>query len=148
MKTIQSHITIQQPINKVWAILSDLTAMGNYMPGIQEVHLTSETKQGVGAARHCIFEDGLELHEQVVTWEEGKSYTLQTTKFVNVPMKENEITFSLEENGSSTTVYQSMHYQMKGGLFAPMMETFAKGTMIKALNNALAGLKDYAERQP
>lgn len=147
MRTIQSQITINQPKEKVWAILSDITAMENYMPGVQNVQLISENSQGIGAARHCTFEDGVELQERVIKWDEGNKYTLETTKFVNVPMKENQITFSLRPNGSNTQVTQSMEYKMKGGIFAPVMELMAKGMMTKAINGALGGLKAYAEEK-
>lgn len=145
MRTIQSKVTINQPKDKVWAILSDLTAMRNYMPGIQSVRFTSESKRGVGTARHCIFDDGVELHEKVYQWDEGNGYTLETTQFVKVPMKSNQITFSLTSDGDKTIVSQSMQYQMKGGLIAPLMERFATGMMKKALDGALQGLKQYAE---
>ncbi len=147
MREIQSQVTIDKPQAQVWDILSDITAMGNYMPGIKEVHFTSENKEGVGAARHCTFEDGVELHERVLRWQEGQGYTLETTQFVNVPMKANEITFSLAEDGNKTVLTQSMQYRMKGGLFAPIMELMATGMMKKAINGALAGLKEYVEAQ-
>ena len=104
-------------------------------------------KQGIGAARHCTFDDGVQLFEKVVKWNDGQGYTLKTTKFIQVPMKENEITFSLRSDGGSTIVSQSMSYQMKGGLFAPIMAIMAKGMMRKVLNGALSGLKEYVEKQ-
>ena len=147
MKEIQAQVTINKPTDDVWKILSDLTAMGNYMPGIQNVYFTSDSKSGVGAARHCIFEDGIELSERVIKWDEDRGYTLETTQFVNVPMKSNQITFSLKPDGNKTIVSQSMLYEMKGGILAPIMEIMATGTMKKALNGALSGLKNYAEAQ-
>ena len=147
MREIQSQVIINKPQTQVWDVLSDLTAMGNYMPGIQDVHFTSENKQGVGASRHCTFKDGVELHERVLRWQEGQGYTLETTQFVNVPMRENEITFSLTADGSKTVLTQSMRYKMKGGIFAPIMELMATGMMKKALNGALVGLKEYVEAQ-
>lgn len=147
MREIQSQITINKPKDKVWAILSDLTAMGNYMPGIDEVHFTSDEKRGMGAARHCTFDDGIELFERVIDWNDGHGYTLETTKFVKVPMRANQITFGLTSNNGHTVVTQSMRYQMKGGILAPIMEIVATGMMKKAINGALAGLKQYTEAQ-
>lgn len=147
MRELQSQITINKSIDEVWTILSDLTAMGNYMPGIQSVDFTSDAKHGVGAARHCVFEDGIELHERVLNWDDGEGYTLETTKFVNVPMKSNQIRFSLLSEGNQTVVSQSMRYRMKGSIFAPIMEFMARGMMIKSIDGALLGLKNYAEAQ-
>ena len=145
MRQIESTITIKKPKAAVWATLSDLTAMGNYMPGIKQVYLTSEEQRGESAARHCTFDDGVELFERVIKWEEGRGYTLETTKFVKVPMEENRITFTLADQGDQTLVTQSMRYKMKGGLLAPVMEIMATGMMKKALNGALSGLKTYVE---
>lgn len=148
MRTVESRIRIDRSQEEVWHILSDLTAMGKYMPGIEEVHYTSEIRQGAGAARHCTFADGVQLHERVSSWREGQEYTLETIEAVKVPMKSNEITFSLEGNGDQTEVTQSMRYRMKGGPLAPLLEMMAKGTMVKAIDGALHGLKTYVEAQP
>ena len=147
MAHIASQITIQRSKEDLWNILSNLTAMQQYMPGIKEVRFTSDERQGVGAARHCTFNDGVQLFEEVVAWNPGQGYTLKTTQFVKVPMKENDITFSLQSDGDNTIVTQSMDYQMKGGIFAPIMAILAKGMMKKALDGALTGLKAFAENQ-
>lgn len=147
MKTVESEVLIERPKAQVWKVLSDLTSTAQYMPGLSELHLTSENKSGAGASRHCKFADGVELHEQVVQWDEGNGYTLKTTEFVKVPMKSNEIYFQLRADGNRTVVQQSMQYQMKGGLIAPLMEIMAKGMMKKTIDKALDGLKTYVEAQ-
>lgn len=147
MREIRSQVSIKKSKAKVWDVLSDITAMQSYMPGIKDVHFTSDSKQGVGASRYCTFEDGVELHERVIQWQNGQGYTLETIQFINVPMKANEITFSLAEAEENTILIQSMRYQMKGGILAPIMERMASGMMKKALNGALAGLKEYVEAQ-
>ena len=145
MRTIESSVHIQAPPERVWGVLSDLTAMRAYMPGLESVALTSGEARGVGAARHCVFEDGVELHEQVVSWTEGTGYTLETTAFEGVPMRSNRIAFRVAPAPDGTTVTQSMTYAMKGGLLAPLMERMAGGMMRKALDGALGGLKGYVE---
>lgn len=145
MNQIQHAVTIDASPSQTWAVLSDLTAMRAYMPGIAEVHLTSDAERGVGAARHCVFEDGIELSERVIAWDEGQGYTLETTAFKGVPMRSNEITFALTPDGERTTVTQTMRYAMKGGLLAPILERMAGGMMRNAVNGALGGLRDHVE---
>lgn len=147
MKEVQSQIRINASPAEVWHVLGDITNMRHYMLGISQVKLLSDTPNGVGAARHCTFEDGIELHERVISWQEGRGYELETTRFVNVPLKENRITFALEAAENGTLVTQTMRYKMKGGLLAPLMERMAAGTMKKAIANALHGLKEYTETQ-
>ena len=145
MNEVSAEIEVQVAPQKAWEILSDLTAMQNYMPGLSEVRLTSESSGGLGAERHCRFDDGVELTERVVEWNPEKDYTLETTAFKGVPMRTNVITFSLRGDGDQTTLTQTMRYEMKGWLLAPIMERMAAGMMRKALNGALSGFKQYAE---
>lgn len=146
MNQIDSEITIRATRERTWEVLSDLTAMRDYMPGVATVTLTSEAPSGVGAARHCVFEDGVELSERVTEWRDGSGYVLETTAFKGVPMRSNVITFAVDGSGDMSTVSQSMRYEMKGGLVAPLMEKMAKGMMRKAVRGALEGLKSHVER--
>lgn len=145
MHDIQASVHIDAPRERVWAVLSDLTAMRAYMPGLERVDLVSDTVQGVGATRHCVFGDGVELTERVIAWTPGTGYTLETTAFTGVPMRSNEITFALADDGTRTTVTQSMRYAMKGGLIAPLLARMARGRMLTALTGALNGLKQFVE---
>lgn len=145
MTRIDSEITINAPPERTWAVLGDLTAVRHYMPGIAQVEMASEARSGVGAARHCVFKDGVELSERVIEWTEGVGYVLETTSFKGVPMKSNVITFSIDGSGRTSTVSQSMRYEMKGGIFAPIMERMARGMMRKAVRGALNGLKSHVE---
>lgn len=145
MNRVQASVTIGAPPERVWAVLSDLTAMRAYLPGLRSVRLLSGPEAGVGAVRHCVFEDGVELTERVTDWQEGTGYTLETTAFEGVPMRSNEITFALDGDGERTTVTQSMRYAMKGGPLAPLLERLARGRMVAALDGALGGLKRHVE---
>ena len=147
MHTLQDEIHIDAPAERTWAVLSDITAMRDYMPGVCEVRLESDSSSGTGATRHCEFEGGIELTERVVEWHEGSGYTLETTSFVGVPMRSNVITFHVEPHGDTSRVTQSMRYGMKGGPLAPVMERMAAGRMRTAIRDALRGLKDHVERQ-
>ena len=145
MHTIEEQIQIDAPPERTWGVLSKITAMRAYMPGIKEVRLLSDRDSGEGAERHCVFEDGVELTERVIAWREGAGYTLETTTFVGVPMRSNVITFAIAGSGATTTVTQSMRYQMQGWILAPLMERAAVGMMRKALRGALGGLKAHVE---
>lgn len=145
MNTVEEQIEIQATPEQTWAALTPLDRMKNYMPGIDSVEILSDADQGPGAARHCRFADGVELTERVVSWDEGKGYTLETTEFVGAPMRSNVITFRIEASEQGAVVTQSMTYAMKGWVFAPLMEKMAVGVMRKALRGALTGLKAHVE---
>lgn len=147
MNSLEDEIRIDAPAERTWAVLSDITAMREYMPGVAEVRLLSDSGSGTGAVRHCLFEDGIELTERVTEWHEGSGYTIETTAFVGVPMRSNVVTFRVQSQGATSTVTQSMRYSMKGWALAPVIERMAAGTMRKALRGALEGLKEHVERE-
>lgn len=145
MNQLSEQIRIDASPERVWGALSDITTMRSYMPGISEVQLRSESSSGVGAIRHCVFEDGVELTERVLEWREGEGYTLEIVESKGVPMKSNVVTFQVAASGASSVVTQSMQYEMKGWIFAPLLERMAAGMMRKALRGALGGLKGHVE---
>ncbi len=148
MKTVGSHMTIHAPKAQVWDIISNLTAIQYYLPGLQSVRYTSDTHRGVGASRYCIFEDGTELHERIHDWNEGISFQIEIFEFVKVPMKSNLVTFELSEQNGQTTLHQSMQYEMKGGIFALILERVFARMMKKTLDDMILSLKNYVEAQP
>ena len=147
MNQIDASVTIEAPAERTWDVLSDLTAMADYMPGATSVRLVSDHATGPGATRHCVFDDGVELTERVRDWDDGaRTYTLETTEFKKVPMRSNVVTFAVSGDGSGSKVTQVMRYEMKGGPLAGLLERLAAGKMNKALSTALAGLKEHVER--
>lgn len=145
MRQVEQAIEISAPSGAVWDVLSDLTAMQHYMPGATSVRITSDEAEGVGAARHCVFSDGVELAERVVEWDEDSGFVLETTEAVKVPMRSNQVRFQIESRGEATLVRETMEYSMKGGIAAPLLERMAAGRMQAAMTGSLQGLKAYVE---
>ena len=145
MRQVEQHIEVAASAEAVWAVLADLTSMRHYMPRTESVKITSDGSQGIGAARYCVFADGVELGERVVEWDEGSGYVLETTKVVKVPMQSNRVTFRIEPQGEGTIVRETMEYSMKGGFVAPLLERLAAGRMQAAMAGSLGGLKAYVE---
>lgn len=126
-------------------MLRDLRATEAYMPGITSVDFVGEAMEGLGATRHCRFDDGVELVERVVEWRVSEGYSLETISFEGVPMRSNRITFSLVDADGGCHVKQSMEYRMKGGILAPLLALAARPMMRRAVDGALTGLKEYIE---
>jgi len=145
MRTIERSAEIEAGPDDVWSVLSDLTAMHRYMPGVTSVDVTTDHRDGVGATRYCVFDDGVELEERVAEWHEGSGYVLETLSSKKVPMKSNRVRFALEAADGTTRLSQSMTYEMKGGVLAPLLERLAAGRMRSALDDALGGLKRHVE---
>ena len=70
-----SQVKINAPMDKVWEVLADFGATDKWSPVISKSYSTTEANGGVGAGRHCQTSFGA-LKEQIVEWEEGRSFTI------------------------------------------------------------------------
>ena len=54
MSSITNTITINRPIEDVFAVLTDVEETGKWFPGDVEEHWTSPAPHGVGSTRHAV----------------------------------------------------------------------------------------------
>lgn len=73
---IEHTIEIDAPANLVWDKISNLADIQNWTKTVNESHFHTETKRGLGAGRTCDVKGFGTLVENVLEWEEGKSFRL------------------------------------------------------------------------
>ena len=146
MGSASREVEIAAPKEKVWAILSDLHSVQHYGPGVTEAYYISDTKEGVGAARHCDLEVGGYVNERATEWNAGDSYVIEVYEGGEAfaPFEKQSARFVLRGEGDSTTVTLELDWELKpeaedGALeIATQMPALVEGT--------LTGLKSYAEQ--
>ena len=84
MSKLTHQVTINASVDKVWEILADFGAIDKWAPPVSKSYSTTEANGGVGAGRHCDTSFGA-LKEQIVEWEEGRSFTIDGKTIL--PMK-------------------------------------------------------------
>ena len=143
MSKLTTHVQINAPTGKIWEAIADFGGVYKWSPVISKSYSTTEANGGVGAGRHCDTSFGA-LKEQIVEWEEGRSFTIDGKTVL--PMKYVRHHFSLSPTGNGTAVTGWLDFQMK---FAPVGALLDKLVLRrefrKALIRGLAGLKYHVE---
>lgn len=148
MTTLYNEITIDAPIEKVWASLSDIEELEKYDPTVTRSRALTQTKFGLGAARKVDMKDGKNWFEEKVTkWVPNEALTYELTA-CSFPMHRLSHTYSFEPDGGRIKVKQVMVYQVKFGWLGQVLDRL----MIRKQSDAgikkfMAGLKAYAEEK-
>ena len=144
---IKNSVTINVDKDKLWDILSDFGNVQNLSPGIAKSYLTSETKNGLGATRHCDFTSmGSQVEEKIIGWNKGKSFKIELYDTKNIPMmKEMNAFFELETEKEGTKLTTVFEYQMNNVVGKIFNNLKMKSMNEKSWLQFLAGIKHYSE---
>ncbi len=136
---------LRAPIDTVWPLVADVTAVQRWHPSVKTADLLSPKPTGLGAARRCNFYDGTDVREEVVDLEEGRRVRLRLSEF-SVPMKrlEAEVTLSPLGDGQTEATFE-LSYEMKFGPLGKVMGALmVRRSLVKVANTVLAGLEHHA----
>lgn len=145
MAKIHNEITINAPVEKVWATLADLEQVQYYNPAIAKARYISTNKEGAGAARHCDFKDGKWVKERVTAVTPHKSMSIEMYEH-QWPVKYMRWRTNLAPEGSGTHVSQKLEYEVKFGILGKLLDSLMmRGKMSKMLNEIFESMKRYIE---
>ncbi len=143
MSKLTHQVTINAPVDKVWEVLADFGAIDKWAPPVSKSYSTTEANGGVGAGRHCDTSFGA-LKEQIVEWEEGRSFTIDGKTIL--PMKYARNGFSVSPAGDGTVATAWIDFQMKFGPVGALLDKLVlRRQFRKVLTQGLAGLKYHVE---
>tara|TARA_B110000211_G_C14088057_1_gene557578 strand:+ start:532 stop:1032 length:501 start_codon:yes stop_codon:yes gene_type:complete len=149
MTTFTKEITIETSKTKVWAILSDLGGVYKFHPGVVHSYYSTDSKNGVGAARICELAPMGKIEETAVDWVEGEQYTLKLDPLEKAPpLKDAKGIVKLTEvSPNQTKVTVDLSYGVKLGIIGKMLNSLVlKDQLNKGIEGLLKGLKVYAEQ--
>ncbi|MCB0154573.1 MAG: SRPBCC family protein [Anaerolineae bacterium] len=144
MSSVTKTEEIEATKEQVWSILADLETIQNYNPVVARSYYTSQTKEGVGATRHCDFSPMGSVEERVVSWKDGECYSVEVYESRMMPIIVTAH-FHLHAQGGRTTVKLVMDYKMKGGKLGALAEKPMQPQVAKMAESMLSGLKRYVE---
>ncbi len=146
MTEVSSAVQIDAPAEKVWAVLSDLSAVQEYSPAVAEAKYTSEARTGIGASRHSdLVNPSGWLEERVDDWDEGRSMTIEIYDNGG-PLKRALGRFDLTSNGQGTIVSLTLSYELRLGPLGMLMDMlFARPQIAEAVWSTTRGLKHRVE---
>lgn len=134
MTTLRHEIQIAAPVDRVWSLLSDLTAVQHYNPTVRAARMALGPTTGAGAERVCDLHPKGQVTERVTVWEPGRSLGLEVTKS-DWPIVFMRWKTSLDPLGQATRVSQTLDYQVKFGPFGALLDAMV---MRRKLNAAIA----------
>jgi len=144
MIRLTSSACIEAPVALVWARLSALEDIQLWTDAIRHSYISSACHTGVGAERTCELHGNHTLTEHVVAWEEGRSFTYESTTAPLMKLARN--TWSVTAVGERRTLVRSeAEVTFKGGLFGRLLELTLGRVMMRLLPNPFAKFKFWVE---
>jgi ligand-binding SRPBCC domain-containing protein len=114
MTTIRHEIQANCPPARVWALLSDLTAVERYNPGVRAASVEGTPRAGVGARRACVLLPKGRVVERVTQWEDQRALGLEVAES-DWPILFMRWVTRLEADGPRTRITQDLEYRVKFG---------------------------------
>lgn len=146
MTKLSSEIKINAPAQQVWAALADLERVQQFSPGVAKASYTTDSKEGVGAGRHCDLQGPSGwVEERVTEWNEGESLTIEIFDS-SYPLKQAFGRFTLTPAGEETNVSFDLDYELKFGPIGALLNVLIVRRLFgKANKTVLTGLKYHVE---
>jgi carbon monoxide dehydrogenase subunit G len=145
--TITRSIKINASKEKVWEALADFGNVQNLSPNVAKSYLTSDTKNGLGATRHCDFTSmGAQVEEKITEWNEGHSLRIELYDPKNLPMMRGmNAYFEVAEQGDKTKLQGTFEYGMSNALGSFLNSIKMRKMNEKNWEQFMAGIKHNVE---
>jgi uncharacterized protein YndB with AHSA1/START domain len=140
MAIIETSIIISQPVEKVFAFLSDLNHHKKLNPTITDVVFSGNVDVGTKfKIKGKVMGRAFESDNEVVAFEQNKKLGIKT--LAAPPASDVTNTYTLEKDGSGT----KLHLMMDTVIMAPGMEDFVKNQVKAGLDTSMNAIKRALE---
>ena len=138
---VDQTIRINVPASKVWEVLEDFASIENFSSFVDSSPLLPGKTEGIGTKRICHFYDKTSVVEEIIRFEDGKSFDVVLTEY-SMPLKSLHATMGVRAvNNATSEIYMSMDYVVKFGPVGWVMGALLMRPMMnKVLNSVLKGL--------
>jgi len=100
--TVKKSILIKASREKVWRKVSNIVGLPEWLIDVKKTVYLSKVKRGVGAIRNITFDDGNQIEEHVVAWD-NKNY-FSYIAVTGLPLRFYHATISVKPQKKSTRV--------------------------------------------
>lgn len=109
--TVKKSILVKTSQDKVWKKVSNIVGLPDWLINVKKTVYLSKTKRGVGAIRNITSDDGNQIEEHVVAWNNKKyfSYIAAT----GLPLRFYYATISIKQQKKSTRVTWQSFFNSK-----------------------------------
>lgn len=131
---------------KIWALLSDLTAVADYNAQVSAARLRGNTPSGIGAERECDLVPKGRVVERVTVWEDGQALGLKVVES-EWPVHFMHWVTHIEDGAPGARVTQELEYRMKFGPVGWLLDRlFMKPMITRNVGATLAAMIERAEQ--
>jgi hypothetical protein len=134
---------IEAPAEVVWAHLARLDQIHVWTDVIHRSYVSSACTSGVGAERTCELAGKRALHERFVAWEEGRSFTYESTDAPMMKLARNR--WTVTASGARSLVTTDAEMEFRGGWLGRLLGWVLVPLMRLVLPNPLAKFKYWVE---
>jgi len=97
--------------DKVWRKVSNIVGLPDWLIDVKKTVYLSKTKRGVGAIRNITFDNGNQIEEHVVTWNNKKYFSYIAV--TGLPLRFYYATISIKQQKKSTRVTWQSYFNSK-----------------------------------
>ena len=98
---VKKSILINTSRDKVWNKVSNIVGLPDWLIDVKKTVYLSKTKRGVGAIRNITFNDGNQIEEHVISWNNKKSFSYIAV--TGLPLRVYHATVSIKPQTSKST---------------------------------------------
>ena len=98
---VKKSIRINKSQDKVWKKVSNIVGLSEWVLDVKKTEYFSKRKRGIGAIRNIKFNDGNEIEEHVVAWENKKYFSYIAV--TGLPLRVYHATISIQSNSKQST---------------------------------------------
>lgn len=145
MAQVRVSTIIDAPVERAWDALADFGNIHAFDPHLSGSHVVEGGDScGVGTQRVCDMKRGGSLHERVVEWRPGESYTVEVDSRA-MPVVSMVTTMAVRSvGGGRCEVSMDSLYQPKYGPMGRLMDAlFMRRMMRSMLRGVVDGLDRY-----
>jgi len=146
MNALTKKILISAPLEKIWAILADVTLTPEWVDGVKESERTGAVREGKGAKwrESCVLDrQHIEVEHEMKVWELMSRAVIQSVLPMNGSMTRTIVLIPKSE-GVEIAVEFLWDLGIAGMLLG---EEKVRNILDQSFENTLANWKDLAEKQ-
>jgi ribosome-associated toxin RatA of RatAB toxin-antitoxin module len=138
---VKNTMRVNVPAKNIWEVLGDFSSIERFAPTIKTSPIVNDKSSGLGAKRLCTFNNGSSLIEEIIDYQEGKSFKIEISEF-SMPLKSQHAEMKVEAVDANTSdIYMSVDFVVKGGPFGWLMGFLMMRPLMKLVTkNILTGL--------
>ena len=109
---VKKSVLINATRDKVWKKISNITGLPEWVLDVKKTVYLSKIKRGIGAIRNITFNDGNQIEEHVVAWENKKYFSYLAVN--GLPLRVYHATIAVEpQTRKSTRVTWQSYFNSK-----------------------------------